>query len=559
MNVKLPVINLENLFDQDVFGQKVFRYYLGDKLFNKYRKDFISMGRNAALATPYSDLADKRGPRLHQYTVNGERIDRIEYHSSYPELKKLSYGAGLLSRKYQGDLMGVDKAQRHLVGFSLGFYFAQTETGLFCPICMTDAMGYVLEIHATQNPTAQKVLKSLASSDINEICEGAMFLSEKQGGSDVGANEVRAERKVDKWQLYGEKWFCSNADAKAILVLARIFENGQSTMGTRGLGLFLMTRDWPQENWKNWQVRRLKEKLGVRSMASAEIELCGAEASLIGGVDVGFKMMTDMVNMSRIYNSVASLGIARRSLLEAARFAAERSAFGKKIIQLPLYQISIGELQAEFLALQFMTFEAIRNMDLFESEKIKEAGQLLRILTPLCKALTGKFSVFATAEAMELIGGNAYIEEHIMPRLYRDAQVLPIWEGTTQIQSLDLLRVVQKEGLEAYRQRVEKALAGNHAPELQKKLLFLMQGLLRSIESFTQSSSDQQQMRSRLLLEKAGRVMALSLTYEAAADKNLQNVLLPALEILVGRDYFTAPLATSENNPKNLQELVASI
>lgn len=559
MSSKLPIITHENLFDQDAFGQKVFKYFLGEKIFNKYRKDFVSMGRQAALATPYSDLADKQGPKLRQYSTNGERIDRIEYHPSYSQLKQLSYGSGLLSRKYQGDLMNVDKSYRHFIGFSLGFYFAQTETGLFCPICMTDALGHALEIHASQNPIAQKVLQSLASSDINEIYEGAMFLSEKQGGSDVGANEVRAEKKGERWLLYGEKWFCSNADAKATLVLARISENGQSTPGTRGLGLFLMTRDWPHENWKNWQVRRLKEKLGVRSMASAEIELCGAEATLIGGIDVGFKMMTDMVNMSRIYNSVASLGIARRSLLEAARFAAERSAFGKKILQWPLYQITLGELQAEYLALQFMTFEAIRNMDLFEAEKNKESGQLLRILTPLCKALTGKFSVFASAEAMELVGGNAYIEEHILPRLYRDAQVLPIWEGTTQIQSLDLLRVLQKEGLDIYRQRIEKALKSTHAPELQQKISARAQSLLHTLESFTKINSEEQQMRSRSLLEKLGRLVSLALIYEASIDNELRSVLIPALEILVGRDYFTSPLATSENIPKTLGALVASV
>lgn len=552
MSNALPKICIANLFEADPFGQKLWSYHLGDQKFSKYKDKYQQFGLNGALATEPAALADIHGPQHFAYNSVGERIDSIKYHPSYLKLRSLSYGAGIVSQKYKGALANEDKQIRHLIGFSTAYYFAQTETGLFCPICMTDALGRVLEMHAKNDELSLEVLKRLKSDSLDEIWEGAMFLTERQGGSDVGANQVYAEKDSQgTWRLYGEKWFCSNADANAVLVLARIKNLNQSasdaattTPGTKGLGLFLLTRTVPKDNYKNWEIKRLKEKLGVRSMASAEIDLKGAAATMIGGEGEGFKMMTDMVNMSRIYNSVASIAIARRSILEAYLFSQQRRAFGLPLDELPLYRKSLAELQAEFLVLHFLIFESIKQMDLADQGHEK-AAKLLRILTPLCKALSGKFSVFATAESMELIGGNAYIEEHILPRLYRDAQVLPIWEGTTQIQSLDLLRVIAKDGLGELIHRLDVALENKLDDNIREVLNKEKDDIVNKINSMAKADPQAQQAMSRIWLERLGRLYGQVLIYEAALHPELKTALSSALQISLGRNYVTEPLGVS--------------
>lgn len=546
MSNELPNINIKNLFDLDQFGHKLWVYHLGAEKFQAYKEQYQVMGRNGALATEFSKIADLQGPEHIAYNSVGHRVDEIKYHPSYQKLKELSYGAGLIAQKYTGPLASTDKTIRHFVGFSTGYYFAQTETGLFCPICMTDALGRVLELHASHLPEALEVLSRFKSKDVNELWEGAMFLTERQGGSDVGANEVKALYEGDQWKLYGLKWFCSNADAGAILALARMHdpESGHTIPGTKGLGLFLITREQPHQNFKNWEIRRLKDKLGVRSMASAEIDLKGAVGTLIGGVGQGFRMMTDMVNMSRVYNSIASLAISRRAILEAYLFAQERKAFGKNLLQLPLYKKCLAELQSEFLLLHFLIFESIKQLDLFDQGS-QTAGKILRVLTPLCKALSGKFSVFSSAEGMELIGGNAYIEDHILPRLYRDAQVLPIWEGTTQIQSLDMLRALNKEGIAELVARIQSALKNSSDVEIQDLLQQRFADVLEDLNRISKLPIEEQQAQARIGLEKLGRVVAQSLMYEASVMPDLKEPLHAVLRVSLGRSYFSDPLGVS--------------
>lgn len=514
-----PIIEFENLFLADDFGQKFFKFKLGTQNFEKYHAHFLKMGSAGAQATPFSRLADVNGPKL--IKKSGE-ADQVVYHSSHTELERLSYGQGIISVKYKSPLIDQDQNIRHQIGFSAGLYFAMTDSGLFCPICMTDALGFVLEKYLKSGgdlPEAKRALKMIGSSDFDQFWQGAMFLTEKQGGSDVGANLVRAEQTSEgRWLLFGEKWFCSNVDAEAALVLARLpGEEGALENGTRGLGLFLLLRDEPINNPKSWDVMRLKEKLGVRSMASGEVTFNGSEAFLLGGFNQGFKMMAEMVNLSRIYNSVASLGVARRSLMEAFEFGKRRSAFGKKLTDQPLWRSSYSDLFAQYVCLKAIVFEAIRLLDQGENE-------LSRILTPICKAMSGKFAVFCASECMELIGGNAYIEEHIMPRLLRDAQVLPIWEGTTHIQSLDLLRTLKKEGVKVLRKRLELSLKNSHDEELKNRVEIEQQKLFKMLAQIQSMPSDEIERLSRSLLDQMTMTLGLSLVFEMLQSPDLKDI-----------------------------------
>lgn len=540
----LPAIEFTNLYNIDRFGQALWSYWLGEHRHKEFQQYFERFGKAGAEATPLSALADQNGPVLHTHNRVGERIDKIEYHPSYLELQKMSYGQGLLALKYDNEFLKKNKDCRHTLGFALGYYFAQTESGLFCPICMTDALGRVLELH-NSHPMTQEALKHIGAKNLEDLWQGAMFLTEKQGGSDVGANTCTAEETSGRWFLTGDKWFCSNADAQAILALARMPGlDGSPEKGTRGLGLFLVLRDHPADNSKSWLTHRLKNKLGVRSMASGEITFQKTEAYLIGGAGEGFKMMTDMVNMSRIYNSVASLGVIRRSLIEAYAFGKERKAFGAALTETPLWRACLADLTAEHIGQMFLTFEAIRHLDRADGGD-KNSAHLVRVLTPLAKALAGKLCVFAASESMELIGGNAYIEDHIMPRLLRDAQVLPIWEGTTNIQSLDVLRVFLKEGVSALLERCDQAMksaSGKASVDLIKGVNERVQTLSALIDEVKNYSPEDMQRVSRELLEKSGRAIILCLVLEGTTNAQLKPTCEATLRRLLLRRYNTAPL-----------------
>ncbi len=389
-----------------------------------------AMGEQAAtIVAPLAAIADREQPRLITHDAQGQRINRVEYHSSYREMERIAYGSGMISMKYHAHEHSPDAT---FVGFALGYMFAMAECGLYCPLCMTDGVARVLTRHGTPEQM-MRVVPHLTATGPDSLWTGGMWLTERTGGSDVGANQTVARKDADgTWRLTGHKWFCSNVDAEAVLVTARV--NGE---GTKGLRTFLIET----RNSGGLVIERLKQKLGVRSMATGEVTLTDARAEEVGG----FEVMTDMLNLSRLYNAVASVALISRAVLEARSYIEQRHAFGRPVIEFPLAQETFFDLEAEHVGAMLLTFEAVdalRRADAGDAEAV----QLLRILTPIVKAVTGKLAVPCVSEAMELIGGNGYIEESPMPRLLRDAQVLPIWEGTTNILVLDALRVMHREG-----------------------------------------------------------------------------------------------------------------
>jgi acyl-CoA dehydrogenase len=388
-----------------------------------------AMGERAANdVAPLAAIADREGPRLITHDARGQRIDRVDYHPAYREMERIAYGSGMIAMKYQTH---EHSHAAPFTGFALGYLFAMAEMGLYCPLCMTDGVARVLTRHGTHEQV-MRVVPHLTSTDPRTLWTGGMFLTERAGGSDVGSNETVARKDASgTWRLTGQKWFCSNVDAQAVLVTARV-----SGAGTKGLRTFLLeTRENP-----GFVIERLKEKLGVRSMATGEVRLTDARAEEVGG----FAAMAEMLNLSRLYNSVASVAVIGRAVHEARWYIERRQAFGRPVIEWPLAQRTFFDVEAEQVAAMLLTFETVDVLGRADSGDA-DAAKLLRILTPIAKAVTGKLAVPCVSEAMELIGGNGYIEESPMPRLLRDAQVLPIWEGTTNILMLDALRVMNRD------------------------------------------------------------------------------------------------------------------
>ncbi|HYS53195.1 MAG TPA: acyl-CoA dehydrogenase family protein [Thermoanaerobaculia bacterium] len=377
---------------------------------------FREMGELAVrVVAPLAAIADRESPRLVS--------NRVEYHPSYREMEAIAYGSGMVSMKYAAEGRGAP----HLVSFALGYLFAMAEMGLYCPVCMTDGVARVVTRYGTPEQIA-RVIPHMGARDAAQRWTGAMFVTEQAGGSDVGANETIARNA----RLTGFKWFCSNVDANAVLITAR--PEG-APAGTKGLRTFLLL------SRQGVQIERLKVKLGVRSMPTGEVRLTDAPAEEIGG----FGAMLEMMNLSRLYNAVAAMAVIGRAIHEARYYIERRRAFGRPVIEHPLAAETLLDLEAEHLAALLLTFETVDALQRADDGD-EDAARMQRALVPIVKAVTGKLAVPCVSEAMELIGGNAYIEESPLPRMLRDAQVLPIWEGTTNIMVLDALRVARKEG-----------------------------------------------------------------------------------------------------------------
>ncbi|MBI3725985.1 acyl-CoA dehydrogenase family protein [bacterium] len=404
-------------------------------------------------------IADRRSPEHVPFDARGERLDLVRYDVSYRRMEEIAYGSGAVALKYDEKNRKEHPLALHAASFGLGFLFGMAECGLFCPLCMTDGAARVLE----RAGGFEADVRALSFLDTRARCTGAMFLTEKQGGSDVGASTTRAARDGDSWRLTGEKWFCSNVDAERALVLAR--PDG-APAGTRGLGLFLLRKD-EKDRAATVSIRRLKEKLGVRSMPTGEVELQGARAHLVGPVDAGFKQMAEMLNLSRLYNAIGSAAICARSAIEAWSYATQRKSFGRAVSDHALARETLLELDAERAGALLLTFEGVHALDRADAaeragRRDEAARRLLRGLTPLVKLFTAKVAVACASEAIEMHGGNGYIEDGSLPRLLRDAQVLPIWEGTTNVLVLDLARAARAEGAhEALLERASRALEGS--------------------------------------------------------------------------------------------------
>src|ERR1700716_384928 len=271
---------------------------------------------------------------------------------------------------------------------------------------------------------------------MNKLTQGGQFMTEKEGGSDVGTLTTSAVQDGDRWILSGEKWFCSNADAEVVMLLAR----PQGAIGgTRGVGLFLMPRRLDDGSPNHYRIVRLKDKLGTRSMASGEIKLEGAIAYAVGKLDRGFVQMAEMVNSSRLSNGVKSTALMRRAHHDAMTVAQNRVVFGQRIIDLPLARRQLMKIMLpteQALSMSFLTAAAL---DRAEAGS-QDAAALLRILTPTLKFRATRDARKVCGDALEMRGGIGYIEEFATSRLLRDAHLGSIWEGTSNIVALDALR-----------------------------------------------------------------------------------------------------------------------
>jgi alkylation response protein AidB-like acyl-CoA dehydrogenase len=428
------------------------------------------VGRFGALVgeviAPRAEETDKHGPVLRRYDRWGHQVDQVVHHPTWTQSKADLVRNGFVSLEA---LTG--RPVPGVVTASVSYLVCQAETAIYCGLGMTSGAADIVDRYAP--PAARHdLLRRLRSHDPEEAWEGGMFLTERQGGSDVGANTTRAVGDGDEWLLFGEKHFCSNVDAEVFIVLAR--PDG-APGGSRGLATYIVPRILPDGSPNGFTVTRLKPKLGTVGVPTGEVVLDGARAWLAGdaggagsggagtaGTDAardgrGINRMMEMVNGSRFGVALMGLGIHRRSFLEAAIYAARRSQFGNRIDSYPLVRETLVDMLVELEGGMAATYECAAAS---RGARDAESGRLLRrILVPLAKMRCTRAGLWAASTGLEVLAGNGYMEDWPMARQLRDAQCHTIWEGTENILCIDVRRAIRGERAhEALFARVEQAL-----------------------------------------------------------------------------------------------------
>jgi acyl-CoA dehydrogenase len=452
----------QNFFAIDRGVQDLLALYLPADLLATLRPHYEALG---ALAGGRLDelarTADRHPPVLHPRDRFGRDEDSIEYHPAYREMEQIAFGQFQFhAMSHRAGVFGLDRPLPPVAKYAFTYLFVQAEFGLMCPISVTDTSTHLVRKFA-EPALRDFLLPKMLSEDVATLWKGTQFMTEKAGGSDVGAVETIARNEGGTWRLYGEKWFCSHTDADVALMLAR--PEG-APPGTRGLALFALPRRLRDGSRNAYRIVRLKDKLGTKSMASGEIRLEGAEAWLVGDVTQGLKQMMEQVNLSRLSHGVRAAAMMRRCVNEALMVARHRSAFDHTIIDYPLLRRQLMKLIVPAEQALSMAFAAADAMGRAQ-EGSAEAEAELRILTPLLKLRACRDNVPVATGSMEVRGGNGYIEDWVNARLVRDAQVGLLWEGTSNINALDVItRAVGKAHGHRALQALLRRRLGNASP-----------------------------------------------------------------------------------------------
>ena len=439
----MPTTRGMNFFLEDRNLQFLCESVMGAATFERARPHLVEMGEVAG--GELDDLAaqaDKNPPVLRAFDHSGRRVDEVIFHPSYRRMEAIAFGRfGLAALSHREGVLGWPGRVPQTVKYALSYLFAQSEFGLLCPVNMTDSTARMLKHYASDELKAAWIPR-LTTTDFPQLLQGTQWMTEKTGGSDVGAATTTARRSADgTWRLWGDKWFCSNANADVALTLAR--PEG-APKGTRGLGMFLVPKYLPDGTKNGWVINRLKDKFGSRSMASGEVTYQGAVAYVVGDVGRGFKQMMEMVNLSRLSNAMRAAGIMRRALLESVVHARGRSAFGGPLIALPLLRANLMEMLLDVEAAASVVFNAAAVFDGWDCGSAEDRT-LFRIWTPIAKCWTTARARAVASEAMNVRGGNGYIEEWVNARLVRDSYLGAIWEGATPVVALDVQRAIMRE------------------------------------------------------------------------------------------------------------------
>ncbi len=446
-------------------------------------------------------LADRcNEPVLTQWDAWGNRIDRIEVSPLWQAAERIAAERGLVAIPYEQQHGMYSRVHQ----FALAYLFSPSADLYGCPLAMTDGAARVL-LGSGNEQLIQRAVPRLTTRDPGEFWTSGQWMTEATGGSDVGLSTTVARRDGDGWRLTGRKWFTSAITAQMALTLARPEGN---PAGGKGLALFYVETRGADGRPNGIVVNRLKDKLGTRKVPTAELELCGTPAQLVQGTADGVRNIAPLLNISRTWNSVCAVSLMRRGLALARDYARRRVAFGAPLAHKPLHVDTLAGLEAEFQAALHLTFFVVELLGRAEANQLSEPqAKLLRLMTPVAKLTTAKQAVSVLSEAIESFGGAGYVEDTGLPVLLRDAQVLPIWEGTTNVLALDTLRALGADGaMAAVRREAGWVLQGVRETSLLRVSALAEKALERA-----QAWLDESASRGDAALEAGARRLALTL------------------------------------------------
>ncbi|MGH8373251.1 MAG: acyl-CoA dehydrogenase family protein, partial [Gammaproteobacteria bacterium] len=489
---------LSNQFNDDPVLRSWLQAHLPAAVLSAIEPGLMRLGARAAgdMLEMAAD-AQAHPPRHVPYDAWGRRIDHIEVAAGWQALHRVAAEEGIVATAYErqhGAWSRVHQCARL-------YLYNPSSAICSCPMAMTDGAARVIELYGDET-LKQRVLPRLISRDPALMWTSGQWMTERTGGSDVSGTTTEARREGAGFALYGTKWFTSATTSEVALTLAR----DPDVAGK--LSLFCLELRNAAGGLNNIFLHRLKDKLGTRALPTAELTLQGTPAVRIGEAGKGVRTIATVLNITRLYNAVSAVSYMRRGLALAQDYAQRRRAFGKLLIEHPLHRETLADLDCEFTGAFHLVFELAVLVGREETGVATEAEKaLLRLLTPVAKLYTGKQAIAVASEVLECFGGQGYIEDTGLPALLRDCQVLSIWEGTTNVLSLDVLRVLeQTEALQIFAADTRQRLEPVRKPELQDCLQNALTSLAE-LEAWSTNAAS----AGRDVLETGARRFAFSL------------------------------------------------
>ena len=493
---------LGNQYEDDRVLRSYLWRVLPPEMLAEVKSSLRQMGELAGGELYELQLADRLNePRLTQWDAWGNRIDQIELTPLWQRAEKIAAEMGVVAAAYEG---GYGRFARPYQ-FALAYLFHPSTDMYVCPLAMTDGAARML-MRSGNQALIERAVPHLTSRDPAQFWTSGQWMTESTGGSDVGLSETVARLGDDEtWRLFGQKWFTSATTSQIALILARPEGNGP---GGKGLALFYVETQGEDGRLQNIEISRLKDKLGTRKVPTAELVLKGSRGIPVMGLQNGVRNIVPTLHLTRTWNAVSSVAFMRRGMALARDYARKRVAFGSALAQKPLHVDTLATLQAETEAAFHLTFYLVELIGKDEANELSgEEAALLRLLTSLAKLTTGRQAVMVASEVLEAHGGAGYVEDTGLPMLLRDSQVLPIWEGTTNVLSLDVLRALGDGGpLAALQGKVTRCLQGVNETSLVEA-----GGMAQTAVTHAAAWLKQTKPRGREALEAGARRFALTL------------------------------------------------
>ncbi|XP_064392364.1 acyl-CoA dehydrogenase family member 11-like [Halichondria panicea] len=445
-----PMPQLHNPFRGDIFLRAILTRLMPREVSQEV---FIDLDRFGGRLVDEVDALGKQAelepPYLRPFNAWGDRVDELVTSPAWKSLHCVSAEEGLIALAYERQ--HGQWSRLHQVA---KLYLFSPSSGLYsCPLAMTDGAARLIE-ESNNVFLKKRAFCHLTARDPESFWTSGQWMTEKRGGSDVAGGTDTVAYGPDSegnYSLHGYKWFTSATDANMAFTLARIVtDQGDVTAGSQGLSLFYVETKTEDGQFNDLEIQRLKDKLGTRQLPTAELLLDGTKARLVGEEGRGVSGISPMLTITRQHNSISAAGAMRRIVQLSRDYATRRRAFGKLLVDQHLHMQTLARMEVETRACTVLMLEVARLQGLIETSSVSEQDRTIhRILTPILKLYTAKQAVAVCSEGLESFGGQGYMEDTGLPTYLRDAQVLPIWEGTTNILSLDVLRVMQKYGQEA--------------------------------------------------------------------------------------------------------------